>query len=953
MSLDDPMMVTFLYAIAIAAGLFAVLASGLTLAGIRRLRMLRPESVALSPLEVPEQARSILAPGLQHLQALGFARPAAVRLVGQRIGEQPLLQFALALPHAAGPAVGYVVQLATPDRARQYGLFFVSRTRDGQTLLTRNRSSIAGYPPLPGLIVVDAWLPNWPALWQAHLDRMFAIQPDPAQWLTLPASEWIRLGAQFESAAFESRLARGDIVDAGDGSFRFNLRCALAMLARAWGVLIPSLRAMDEDKAESTVPAAAKDGTVANGIAGQVEAYEREIAAHRTSRWSKGAVWLLFLGTAAAAALSFGLSLDLSTVAALLAVLLLHELGHWAAMRWAGYKDLKVFFLPFIGAAVTGRHEQPTTFQELVVLFAGPVPGLVLGLALLLGWPADLSAMPWLLECAVLAVALNAFNLLPVHPLDGGKIFEILLLGRWPWLAFIGRVAGVVALGVLALAVDYALAQAVMLGVVALLAMGLGHQFREARVASSLRAADQWGGMPRPDALQSLFAAIGRLGYGSKPWPTQKLLADALLPAMMRPRLRRITRAGGLMLYALFLALPLLALIVYVWGLMPAAGRSGTLPAQMSLPASDADLAGYAAKRNAYVESLRTRLAAVTDLSARWTLLEAEIESIVDELAMHHGGALPAGQALLADAQALAAAQADATAAQAAVAVWRARAAAETLVRLQYLQSAMALYDAAQLGALNPAPLMQATSMWLHLSPDGDMQARREHIDKALSMGGTRPGLAGAETVRAYKLDDLLAQGQVASAQRLARDWFELALERDPSNLSSSALLAVDVTLVAEGPASALQLLAEFLAQIESRTTPAEAYTAGLRRHGLWLAEAAGRADWQREQVQRLVAPGVLGADSSFTTRALLWLMTRGQGAGATLADVERAHWQGDVEAAQRAARQMLQQRPDYVVMLPRAHDSLQGLQAVRVNLVQTARKAVYERYGLRVKAND
>jgi hypothetical protein len=48
---------TLLAAIAFAAALWALVASAITLASIRRLRIVPPETVALSPLEVPEDVR--------------------------------------------------------------------------------------------------------------------------------------------------------------------------------------------------------------------------------------------------------------------------------------------------------------------------------------------------------------------------------------------------------------------------------------------------------------------------------------------------------------------------------------------------------------------------------------------------------------------------------------------------------------------------------------------------------------------------------------------------------------------------------------------------------------------------------------------------------------------------------------------------------------------------------
>lgn len=35
-------------------------------------------------------------------------------------------------------------------------------------------------------------------------------------------------------------------------------------------------------------------------------------------------------------------------------VLLFHELGHYVAMRLFGYRDVRMFFVPFFGAAVSG-----------------------------------------------------------------------------------------------------------------------------------------------------------------------------------------------------------------------------------------------------------------------------------------------------------------------------------------------------------------------------------------------------------------------------------------------------------------------------------------------------------------------------------------------------------------------------------------------------------------------
>ncbi|HEX4614121.1 MAG TPA: hypothetical protein VH092_38415, partial [Urbifossiella sp.] len=63
-------------------------------------------------------------------------------------------------------------------------------------------------------------------------------------------------------------------------------------------------------------------------------------------------------------------------------VLLLHEAGHLFGMWLFGYRDLRVFFIPFIGAAASGRNETAPVRHEAVMLLLGPVPGILLGFGL-------------------------------------------------------------------------------------------------------------------------------------------------------------------------------------------------------------------------------------------------------------------------------------------------------------------------------------------------------------------------------------------------------------------------------------------------------------------------------------------------------------------------------------------------------------------------------------------
>ncbi len=141
------------------------------------------------------------------------------------------------------------------------------------------------------------------------------------------------------------------------------------------------------------------------------------------------------------------------SLAVLMGVLLFHELGHVAAMAATGHRDLRILFIPFLGAVATGRATRASTpVEQAIVLLAGPIPGLAVALALHVALhPAMGSALAGVLN--MLAVV-NLFNLLPIVPLDGGRFLEVVALSRWRHVANAARFLSVVALAGLAYALQ-------------------------------------------------------------------------------------------------------------------------------------------------------------------------------------------------------------------------------------------------------------------------------------------------------------------------------------------------------------------------------------------------------------------------------------------------------------------------------------------------------------------
>lgn len=112
----------------------------------------------------------------------------------------------------------------------------------------------------------------------------------------------------------------------------------------------------------------------------------------------------------------------------LVLVLIIHEFGHFIAMKWFGYKSVKMLFIPLMGAFVQGFKDKYSQKESLIVVLAGPIPGVLFGTIFFLA--ANYYEIPSLLNLSVLFLFLNIINLLPLDPLDGGQMVKLLAKKR-------------------------------------------------------------------------------------------------------------------------------------------------------------------------------------------------------------------------------------------------------------------------------------------------------------------------------------------------------------------------------------------------------------------------------------------------------------------------------------------------------------------------------------------
>ncbi len=130
----------------------------------------------------------------------------------------------------------------------------------------------------------------------------------------------------------------------------------------------------------------------------------------------------------------------------LVPILLIHELGHYTAMKLLRYRNLRMLFIPMMGAAVTGRNFNVAGWKKVIVSLAGPVPGIIL--AFPFGIAGIYLETEWMVKTAFITIIINGINLLPFYPLDGGHVLHTTLFCRLFFLDIVFRLTALAAFAI-------------------------------------------------------------------------------------------------------------------------------------------------------------------------------------------------------------------------------------------------------------------------------------------------------------------------------------------------------------------------------------------------------------------------------------------------------------------------------------------------------------------------
>lgn len=109
-------------------------------------------------------------------------------------------------------------------------------------------------------------------------------------------------------------------------------------------------------------------------------------------------------------------------------MLFVHEMGYVVAMHKKGYKTSPPIFIPMLGAVIFAPAFKSAE-DEAYIGIGGPLLGGLAALATFLLWLILPGKHELLLMVSFTATYLNLFNLIPIRPLDGGRVTHV--VGTW------------------------------------------------------------------------------------------------------------------------------------------------------------------------------------------------------------------------------------------------------------------------------------------------------------------------------------------------------------------------------------------------------------------------------------------------------------------------------------------------------------------------------------------
>lgn len=491
----------------------------LTFLQLRKARFQYPKYQVIKPEQVPRYWQDLLQSAIAELDKLGF-KPCSYLKYQPTLAVDHPTNWEVLLYNQEYKTYATIVTHRLVEPVNLFDIDFYTFFKDKTLLLTVNGKLHGLIADIPHTIVQDVYTSEVATQWLHHQNQITQLIREKVPCVVAPVA--FPPALQIYMSNYVKFLAqRGDILPIKNTQlWQLNW---LTSLKKLHGIVQGNKKAAgivhQRRQKAKTDPSLLTEIPVELEVAGfQYMQYMQQGLLGKQSR-----TWL-FLGSLAVFAASSTKFLNFQTVLIFIVVLLFHEGGHILAMRLFGYRDTSVLFVPFLGALATGHKHEATLSQKFWISLAGPLPGLFLGIVLAMLTPKTISSLAWLRETSWILIFLNLLNLLPIYPLDGGKIANLLLFSRLPFADVGFKLIGVVIFLLLAKE------EPGILFFLILVALSIPGDFRNAQVSSKLHKEIQQNEVSNQDnLLYVIFKSLKKWGYGNLPFLAKYTLVKDLM----------------------------------------------------------------------------------------------------------------------------------------------------------------------------------------------------------------------------------------------------------------------------------------------------------------------------------------------------------------------------------------------------------------------------------------
>ncbi|UBF25074.1 tetratricopeptide repeat protein [Kovacikia minuta CCNUW1] len=492
--------------------------------------------------EIPNYFQELFQQPIVQLEQLGFKVCCYLQIKELSSFEIPDT-WAVVLSHRELKTFAQVTTRHVFEPSNLFDIEFLTFFRDRTLLLTMNGKAYSVLGEIPNTILQDPYTVHVEDQWQAHSDKLQSLTSARVPCGLSPDGFIQALQAHYQVYVDGLLKFRQITPISGTDRFQLNGRSALQLTLK-----LSNGRAKVAAFYKQCQQRAKTNSALRADIPPEIElmGFRRMQQTEQGRVKRKYGLWVL-LGSLVLFVASFSTLFDVHTLILLIGVLFLHELGHFLAMKLFRYQDTSMFFLPFFGAAVTGRKDDASLSEKVWVLLAGPLPGLILGIGLAM--TTDRSGAPdWAWKGVWMLISLNLFNLLPIFPLDGGKIANLLWFSRHPYTDVLFKVFAVVVLLLLGLGSPFILPIAI------LVAITIPSGFRSAKLDSQLRKEyPQLQASDEDSLLIAIFKTVKQSSLETLPFAQRYALAKDLLQRHQESHAKWLTRIVLSVLYSVSL----------------------------------------------------------------------------------------------------------------------------------------------------------------------------------------------------------------------------------------------------------------------------------------------------------------------------------------------------------------------------------------------------------------